>query len=182
MKNSNDIESVFDIRLKQERNGLVYLPNETTPFTGVFVGWYENGTKRAESHYIDGKENGLSTLWHRNGQKKSERNYKDGKEDGTHTWWHWNGQKKSEGNYKDGKKDGTHTSWYDNGQKSSEGNYKDGKKVGQWTGVYSDKGFRRIKRYPFPRYNDVEGGYYIRGKRVKWYFVIFVVLIIYFLT
>jgi antitoxin component YwqK of YwqJK toxin-antitoxin module len=61
--------NVFDIEIKQERNGLVYLPNETKPFTGVFVGW------------------------HHNGQKKSEENYKDGKKDGTHTSWHYNGQK-----------------------------------------------------------------------------------------
>ncbi|MEO1942864.1 MAG: hypothetical protein ABGY11_01055, partial [Candidatus Thioglobus sp.] len=87
--------TTVSLRKKQVRNGLAYLPNETKPFTGVFVGWHDNGRK-----------------W-------SEENYKYGKEDGTHALWYRNGQKVSEGNYKDGKKDGTHTVWYDNGQKKS---------------------------------------------------------------
>jgi antitoxin component YwqK of YwqJK toxin-antitoxin module len=92
----------------QERNGLTYIPNETTPFTGVYIlsNWYKNGQKQAELHYKDGKQEGLVTSWYENGQKKSEGNYKDGKREGLVTSWYKNGQKEEEINWKDGKQEG----------------------------------------------------------------------------
>ena len=72
---------------------------------------------------------GVITEYYENGQKRSEVTYKDGKEDGKWTRWHENGQKSSEGTYKDGKQDGKWTGWYENGEKRYEGIYKDGKKI-----------------------------------------------------
>jgi antitoxin component YwqK of YwqJK toxin-antitoxin module len=86
----------------QERNGLVYLPNQQEPFTGKNLCKYENGQIELEGKVKDGKLDGKMTAWHENGQKKYERNYKDGKLDGKMTEWHENGQKKYERNYKDG--------------------------------------------------------------------------------
>ena len=56
------------------------------------VEWYENGQKKSEVNYNDGKRDGLETAWYENGQKKSESNWRDG------LWikWYENGQKKSE--------------------------------------------------------------------------------------
>ena len=69
------------VNIKQKRNdGLVYLPNETKPFTGMFVDWHPNGQKKDEVNYIDGWAVGTHTVWYENGQKKEESNYKDGKE------------------------------------------------------------------------------------------------------
>ena len=48
------------------------------------------------------KKNGIHTEFHENGKKKSEQNYKDGKLDGLHTFWFENGKKKAEQTYKDG--------------------------------------------------------------------------------
>jgi len=96
--------NVFDVSMKQIRNGLVYLPNETKPFTGGFVGWYPNGQKKEEVNYIDGKEDGKYTQWYENGTKWIEQYYKDGKKDGKYTRWDLNGTKKKEVNYIDGKK------------------------------------------------------------------------------
>ena len=96
--------NVFDVSMKQIRNGLVYLPNETKPFTGGFVGWYPNGQKKEEVNYIDGKEDGKYTQWYENGTKWIEQYYKDGKKDGKYTRWDLNGTKAEESNYIDGKK------------------------------------------------------------------------------
>ena len=96
--------NVFDVSMKQIRNGLVYLPNETKPFTGGFVGWYPNGQKKEEVNYIDGKEDGKYTQWYENGTKWIEQYYKDGKKDGNSILWFKNGQKRKESNYIDGKK------------------------------------------------------------------------------
>ncbi len=80
----------------QERDGLAYIPNETTPFTGVNISTYPNQQKKAEIHYKDGKQEGLTTFWYENGQKQLEGNYKDGKVEGLATLWDENGQKQSD--------------------------------------------------------------------------------------
>ena len=93
------------VNIKQKRNdGLVYLPNETKPFTGMFVDWHPNGQKKEEVNYIDGKEDGKYTQWYENGTKWIEQYYKDGKKDGNSILWFKNGQKRKESNYIDGKK------------------------------------------------------------------------------
>ena len=66
---------------------------------------------------------------HENGNKRSESNYKNGKLDGLNLGWYDNGEKSSESNYIDGKKDGPSVTWHDNGEKSSESNWKDNKVV-----------------------------------------------------
>jgi len=48
-------------------------------------------------------KNGLHTEYYDNGQKKFEKNYKDGKKDGISTKWYENGQKGyNKATYKDG--------------------------------------------------------------------------------
>ena len=46
---------------------------------GSWVYWYENGQKRFQGIFKDGKERGGHVRWHENGQKKAEANFKDGK-------------------------------------------------------------------------------------------------------
>ena len=94
---------VVDWSKLQDRNGITYLPNEETPFTGRAESFYENGQKGREVSYKDGKRDGLATFWYENGQKMEEGSYKDGKEDGLMTNWYENGQKKKEANYEKGK-------------------------------------------------------------------------------
>ena len=111
----------------QNRNGISYEVNQTTPFTGLLQDFYSNGQKDTEGSYKDGKEDGIYTRWYKNGQKKLEINFKNGKFQGVTTAWHKNGQKKSEGNFKDGKLHGVATTWDENGQMRQEVNVKDGK-------------------------------------------------------
>ena len=121
-----------DVEDLEYRNGVKYLPNEKTPFTGKAESFYENGQKKGEVNFKDGKEDGLFRWWGENGQKEAEGTYKEGKEDGSATYWGENGQKEAEGTYKEGKEDGLWTFWYENGQKKWEWNYKDGK---LWTAI-----------------------------------------------
>jgi antitoxin component YwqK of YwqJK toxin-antitoxin module len=112
----------------EERNGIVYTPNNNNPFTGKYVSLlYSNGQKQMEESFKDGKKDGLTTQWFENGQKKFEENYKDSKPDGLGTSWFENGQKQAEGNWKNGDQDGLSTVWFENGQKQAEVNHKDGK-------------------------------------------------------
>ncbi|MBT3569980.1 MAG: toxin-antitoxin system YwqK family antitoxin [Opitutae bacterium] len=125
-----------DVEDLEYRNGVKYLPNEKTPFTGKAESFYENGQKKGEVNFKDGKEDGLFRWWGENGQKEAEGTYKEGKEDGLWTFWYENGQKKWEWNYKDGKL-WTAIGWKPNGEKCPESNIKD------WNGVwvlYDDDG------------------------------------------
>jgi antitoxin component YwqK of YwqJK toxin-antitoxin module len=64
------------------REGVAYLKNSDSPYTGKVFEFHDNGQKKSEITLKDGKEDGLSVTWHENGQKESEYNYKDGKFDG----------------------------------------------------------------------------------------------------
>ena len=88
---------------------------------------YQNGEKRFEGNYKDGKVDGLYRFWYENGQKSYEENYKDGIKIGIWTGWYENGQKSIEF---DSGSDGKSTSWYQNGQKSFERFYRNGKDEG----------------------------------------------------
>jgi antitoxin component YwqK of YwqJK toxin-antitoxin module len=76
----------------EESDGLTYIPNETTPFTGTVETKFPNGQKKTEAIYVDGKLNGLKTIWFESGQKQSELNYKEGKLNGLLTAWFENGK------------------------------------------------------------------------------------------
>ncbi|MDP6374897.1 MAG: toxin-antitoxin system YwqK family antitoxin [Pseudomonadales bacterium] len=86
----------------QEINGVVYLRNQQVPFTGESLCTYENGQKKSEVNYKDGKKYGIWTYWFDNGRKFQEGIYKNGKLDGKLFRWFPNGQTASEKNYKDG--------------------------------------------------------------------------------
>jgi antitoxin component YwqK of YwqJK toxin-antitoxin module len=67
----------------------------------LYINWYENGQKKREGTFKDGKKVGKWTRWYENGQKKREGTYKDGELNGLWTGWYKNGQKKYEETYKD---------------------------------------------------------------------------------
>ena len=67
-----------------------------------------------------GELEGKATLWHENGQKKSEENFTNGKGEGKWTSWHGNGQKEFEANFKNGKKEGKWVYWDETGKKIKE--------------------------------------------------------------
>ena len=49
------------------------------PENGPYVVYYDNGQKKSERYYKNGKPDGLNTAWYENGQKELESHYKDGK-------------------------------------------------------------------------------------------------------
>ncbi len=86
------------------REAIWYLKDSKTPYTGKSLKWHENGQKKVEGYYKDGKPDGLIIGWHENGQKEVEANYKDGNMEGLYLRWHENGEKFIEANYKDDKR------------------------------------------------------------------------------
>jgi len=126
----NSYSGVFNetICFETDEQNIVFLPNDTIPYTGKYLCKYEDGQKESEGRYKDGKLDGKLTIWYENGQKKSEINYKDGKLDGKWISWNKRGQKLTQKNYKNGKLDGKLIEWFQfNGQKKREEIYKNGK-------------------------------------------------------
>jgi antitoxin component YwqK of YwqJK toxin-antitoxin module len=78
------------------RNNLIYEKYSDTPFTGVNSGFYQNGQKKEECKFRQGREDGKQMTWYENGQKESEIQYRDGIPAGKWVYWHKNGQKKME--------------------------------------------------------------------------------------
>jgi antitoxin component YwqK of YwqJK toxin-antitoxin module len=60
------------------RENVVYLKNSDSPYTGKSFEFHDNGQKKSEDNFKDGKYDGLFVAWHENGQNFSEINYKDG--------------------------------------------------------------------------------------------------------
>jgi len=157
---------------------------------GKWIEWHENGTKRAEVNYKDGNENGKFTEWYKNGNMEYEGSYKNGKLDGKLIAWHENTTKRAEINYEDGSRDGEFTQWYKNGQKNTKGQYKNKRRVGKWF-VWKKNGKRIYNKNEYIEddenqhcFLDSDDEYYFDEVKYpnKWYFVIFVVVIIFFLN
>ena len=126
----NSYGGIFSETVCFETDGqnIVFLPNETVPYTGKYLCKFDNGQKEREGGYKNGKRIGKWTVWYENGQITREENYKDGKLDGRRTKWSKSGQKVSQKNYKNGKLDGKLIEWFQfNGQIKREESYKDGK-------------------------------------------------------
>ena len=62
----------------EAREGVTYLKNSDSPYTGKVFEFHYNGQKKSEANYKDGKPDGLTVSWHENGQNRTEINYKDG--------------------------------------------------------------------------------------------------------
>ena len=122
-----------------EKGQLYYTKDTNQPYSGPVFSLYENGKKKEEGSFKDGKMiSKTKWKWYKNGQMWSEGNFKDGKVNGTFTFWYENGQKNYEENYKDGIKIGLWRGWYENGQKNIEKIYKDDKRDGLWITWYEN--------------------------------------------
>ena len=66
------------------------------------------------------KKDGLNIEYHENGEKKSEGHYKDGKKFGKWTEWFDSGTIRGRGNYKNGVEDGKWTYYDEDGKKTKE--------------------------------------------------------------
>jgi antitoxin component YwqK of YwqJK toxin-antitoxin module len=89
--------------------------------------YWDNGNLKKETHYKNGKENGLHAEWRwDNGEKLMEANFKDGDLHGLYKDWHSNGVQANIGQYKEGKEDGLWVLWSKDGSRQSKKIYKNG--------------------------------------------------------
>ena len=86
-----------------ERDGIFYTKDTNIPYSGPVFSLNVNGLKKKEGYLKDGKMiSFIGFEWYENGLRRSEINYTDGKKNGPGTWWYKDGKKSYEGIYKDG--------------------------------------------------------------------------------
>ena len=159
----------------QDRNGIIFLPNQTEPFSGNNLCEYENGQVKSKGEIKDGKQDGKWTFWYENGQIASEANYKDGKINGELTSWYENGEIIKTVciindltlfdylHYLPNESEpftGNNLCNYENGQVKTKGEIKDGKLDGKWTYWYENG---QIEREQYFKDGNIE------GKQTSWY-------------
>ena len=115
--NEPTILKLSDIR---KENDLIYAPDETGPFTGVVVEYYEDGTLKSQTEVSEGKLQGLSEGWHENGQLQVKESFEQGVAHGLRQKWRPDGSKESEGTIQNGQFEGTFRKWHPNGQLAEE--------------------------------------------------------------
>jgi len=97
---------------------------------GLVLHWDEKGGLRYQGNFIadtvtnTSMENGLITKWFNNGQKKSEQHYRNGKLDGFSNRWYRNGQRLETGKFYNGS--GISYTWDENGRKIRERKFENG--------------------------------------------------------
>jgi antitoxin component YwqK of YwqJK toxin-antitoxin module len=146
---------------------------------GLWIYWYENGKKKQEQTYKDGKLEELTTLWYESGQKKEESTYKAGKLEGPYTAWYDNGRKKVEGVYRDAMpsgergetgvlkngRQGLWTFWSEGGQKEEESPYNDGKLEGLATNWYENGQKKKERTFKSDELDGLWIYWYENGKK-----------------
>jgi len=95
--------------------------------------WHDNGAKRMEGRFVEGKPDGVHPRWDEAGQKVSEETYRAGKLHGQRRLWDPDGNLLRETHYEDGQRHGSSTWYFANGQKRWETHYVHDQRTGTWT-------------------------------------------------
>ncbi len=98
--------------------------------SGLAEEFFQNGNKKGEVNWVDGKEDGLVVYYFADARKSYETNYKEGKKNGYATVWYPNGQKQWQTVFREGLTHGVWREWHPDGKKKFEANYSNGKLEG----------------------------------------------------
>ena len=115
-------------------DGVAYLPNQDTPYTGDVVDYFV----RSKRVTLVGKMKDVVDDLLRSKRISQEGKMKDGLKSEWWTTYRGHAQKQSMSYYEDGKKQGFCYTYHKNGRVKSKEYYWDGKRSGSWTGFHED--------------------------------------------
>jgi hypothetical protein len=102
------------------RDGVMFRPEATQPFSGLLVEEWRPGVRRTEVTLRDGRADGRSRGWHENGRLEVEETFVRGVSHGIRTRWYADGTRKSQVKIRAGRLVGTFREWHSNGQLARE--------------------------------------------------------------
>lgn len=88
--------------VRDKQTNLWHFDVERTPFTGRAVEEYEDGTPRAEAHFLEGEKDGMERFWYSNGQLKEEGQWFNNRANGLMRSWSEEGKLTKAVRYKNG--------------------------------------------------------------------------------
>lgn len=91
------------------------VPGQTNGFTGWFLDTYGDGTPRSRSLLSNGLAHGPSTGWYTNGVRQVEEHFVRGFSEGVRTKWYESGATQSVATLVSGRVDGVFRRWYETG-------------------------------------------------------------------
>ena len=151
--------------LKEKNN--ISMIKKTDLKNGLQTEWYDNGQKRIEGYYNDGKKEGLHTEWETNGWKEIERNYKNGKLHGLCIRYEF-GVITSKIEYKNGVRHGTFIGFYKNGSISNIEFFKNGKLNGLVIDYQKSPNWD-LNRLPLKKSEQIWKNGYPNGESIYYY-------------
>ena len=98
---------------KRMRNGLTYVEDETTPFTGIFVFKYGNGKIKEYEPFVNGIKEGVHEKFYENGNVKETNTFVNGSLNGDSIQFYENGNMKESMVFMKDKFDGEWVKYYD---------------------------------------------------------------------
>tara|TARA_B100000029_G_scaffold268561_1_gene264023 strand:- start:296 stop:1867 length:1572 start_codon:yes stop_codon:yes gene_type:complete len=124
-------ESFTNTPLEKKEDGLMYIVNKDSPYTGINCLYYDSGAKKEVSIIVEGRAHGAMTIWHENGNKKEYMNFEHGVPHGLYNTWYENGNKEKEVILVNNLFEGTYVIYHENGKPSETGAYVNSKLQGQ---------------------------------------------------
>ena len=122
-KRPEDVKKIPTTKLMERKDGVWYLKDSATPYTGKFIDYYLNGKEQGDGTLKNGLVNGTRTLYYENGNKDYFRNFIDGIAQGSSEEYFPNGKIKQKGSFKDGKDDGLWIEYYSTGAVKRQTNF-----------------------------------------------------------
>ena len=129
--------SLFGQQIKKTAG--FYIDENGEKYSGIYVSYFNDGTKEAVYTIKNGKENGSVEFYYPTNEIMGQGYFKDGEKNGKWVRWSVNGNKLAEANYNKGKKDGKWLIWDERGVKRYEMYYTNGEKTGVWL-MWDEKG------------------------------------------
>jgi len=115
VKRPEEIKKIPTTQVMEKKDGVWYLKNSTTPYSGRFIDYFLNGKIQGEGILKDDVANGVRTVYYLNGNKSYFRNYVNGVSEGYSEEYFPNGKLKQKGSFKNGNDDGLWQDFYSTG-------------------------------------------------------------------
>ena len=88
--------------VRDKKTNLWHYDVERTPFTGLAVEEYPDGSPRAEAHFLEGQKDGMERFWYSNGRLKEEGQWFNNRPNGLMRTWDEGGTLTKAVRYKNG--------------------------------------------------------------------------------
>ena len=88
--------------VRDKKTNLWHYDVERTPFTGIAVEQYADGSPQAEAHFLEGQKDGMERFWYPNGQLKEEGQWFNNRANGLMRSWDEKGKLSKAVRYKNG--------------------------------------------------------------------------------